>query len=185
MEKFEYEDEIYYFSKGQFYDDKFMAVEKLIADKLALFYFSKMDYRTMSADDLLIYIKQLKDAQQPLQAKNICAYGLDNFKYNVDFVRILLTMLLSLHRQTGSPQETVDTANKYLNIYGQKIASPAFYTSLAAAYCDLRDYANAKRYADRAYAMQGGGQGYSNEVSLVYKRIKAESNGKFADMDTD
>ena len=39
-------------------------------------------------------------------------------------------------------------------------------------YCDVRDYVNARRFADRAYARIGGGSsGYETELSLVYKRL--------------
>ena len=136
----------------------------------------------MDSDGLLVYIKQLKDAEQTLQAKKVCSYGLENFK-DENFVRVLMPMLISLHRQTSAPQEAIDTANKFLKIYGKNIASAALYTSMAAAYCDLGNYACAKNYADRAYAVQGGGQGYANELTLVYRRIRSESGGAFADID--
>ena len=54
-----------------------------------------------------------------------------------------------------------------------------FYTSVAAAYCDLGDYAAAKRFADRAYGIQGGSKGYTTELSLVYRRIKTETGDKY------
>lgn len=62
MDKFEFEGEEYYFSKGQFYDSMFMSVEKSAADRLAEAYFAAVDYKALSADKLLEYIKQVKDA---------------------------------------------------------------------------------------------------------------------------
>lgn len=183
MEQFEYEGEIYYFNKGQFYDDKFMSVEKSIADKLAEVYFSDVDYKTLSAEKLLEYIKQVKDAGQVLPAKNACVYGLQRYESDVNFVSTALPMLTSVLRQTGSPRQAVDAAKKYISIFGMKAASVPFYTSVAAAYCDLGDYASAKKFADRAYSMQGGGKGYATELSLVYRRIKTETGGSYADTD--
>ena len=53
--------------------------------------------------------------------------------------------------------------------------SPALLTSLSAAYCDVGNYEMARKCANKAYAIQGGSLNYSNELSLVYKRIKKEA----------
>ncbi len=177
MDKFEYEGENFYFHKGQFYDETFMSVEKTLGDKLAQNYFSATDYTSLSPEKLIEYIKSVKDAGQVLPAKNACVYGLEKFAYDRGFVGAALPMLTSVLRQTGSPREAVEAGKKYLKLLGEKAASVPFYTSLAAAFCDLGDYASAKKCADCAYRMQGGGKGYANELSLVYRRLKNESGG--------
>ena len=48
-------------------------------------------------------------------------------------------------------------------------------TSLAAAYCDVGNYELAKKCANKAYAIQGGGKNYQTELSLVFQRIKKET----------
>ncbi len=179
MDKFEFEGEEYYFSKGQFYDSMFMSVEKSAADRLAEAYFAAVDYKALSADKLLEYIKQVKDAGQVLPAKNACVFGLEKFDGDRGFVSTALPMLTSVLRQTGSPEEAVAAAKRYIEAFGVKAASVPFYTSVAAAYCDLGDYAAAKRFADRAYGMQGGSKGYTTELSLVYRRIKTETGDKY------
>ena len=179
MDKFEFEGEEYYFSKGQFYDSMFMSVEKSAADRLAEAYFAAVDYKALSADKLLEYIKQVKDAGQVLPAKNACVFGLEKFGGDRGFVSTALPMLTRVLRQTGSPEEAVAAAKRYIEAFGVKAASVPFYTSVAAAYCDLGDYAAAKRFADRAYGMQGGSKGYTTELSLVYRRIKTETGDKY------
>lgn len=53
-------------------------------------------------------------------------------------------------------------------------SSPALFTSLAAAYCDIGDYVNAKRYAGRAYARVATlPNEYKIEISNVYARLRA------------
>lgn len=98
MDKFEFEGEEYYFSKGQFYDSMFMSVEKSAADRLAEAYFAAVDYKALSADKLLEYIKQVKDAGQVLPAKNACVFGLEKFGGDRGFVSTALPMLTSVLR---------------------------------------------------------------------------------------
>lgn len=46
---------------------------------------------------------------------------------------------------------------------------------MAATCCDLNKYEEALKYANAAYAQQSGGVGYTNELALVYNRIRKES----------
>ena len=52
------------------------------------------------------------------------------------------------------------------------VVSSALFTSFGSSYCELEDSDNALKFANKAYAMQGGGVGYNNELSLLYKRIR-------------
>ncbi|MBQ7789037.1 MAG: hypothetical protein IJ398_05225 [Clostridia bacterium] len=47
----------------------------------------------------------------------------------------------------------------------RKYASALLYTSLASAYCDLKDYVSASEAINRAYPMSGSG--HKTEISLV------------------
>ena len=59
--------------------------------------------------------------------------------------------------------------------YGGRLLSPALCTSVAAAYCDIKDYKKAKDCADKAYAMSGGKA--AGELAAVYGRIRKETTG--------
>ena len=59
-----------------------------------------------------------------------------------------------------------------VSIYGNKILNTAMLTSVAAAYSDLKMWDDARRYANRAYAISGGNAGV--ELMNVFSRIKAE-----------
>ena len=88
----------------------------------------------------------------------------------------LLPRITSCYRQTGQAQKAIDILTLATHRFGQGMVTPVLLTSVAAAYCDLQDYARAKKCCDRAYASSGGK--HSDELSLVYDRIKKETSGK-------
>lgn len=90
----------------------------------------------------------------------------DSFK-----VRWLMPIETSLLRMSHTPQRAIDFYVAQVAKFGKDVESPQLLTSIAAAYCDVHDYASAKRLCDRAYAWGG----HSYELSAVYGRIKAES----------
>lgn len=90
-------------------------------------------------------------------------------------------MATSCYRRMGQSQKAIDFWMNNKSIFQEFTESVALLTSLAAAYCDVKDYKKAKYCADRAYAAQGGGQGYKNELALVYLRIKKEAPELFED----
>ncbi|MBQ8426407.1 MAG: hypothetical protein IJX16_01450, partial [Clostridia bacterium] len=77
------------------------------------------------------------------------------------------------HRALNQPQKAIDFWMENKHIFSSCLSVPLL-TSLAAAYCDIGNYALAKKCADKAYAIQGGGLNYKTELSLVYRRIKKE-----------
>lgn len=90
-------------------------------------------------------------------------------------IRTLVPMRTSCLRGLNRPQEAVEVFENAMRAYGKSCLSSALYNSVAAAYCDLGQFDKARSYANRAYAMQGGGRGEQNELSLVYKRIEKET----------
>lgn len=81
----------------------------------------------------------------------------------------ILPRITSCYRKSGQPQRAIDILTYASNTFGKHMVTPALLTSAAAAYCDLEDYARAKKCCDRAYAAGNGN--HSGELSLVYKRI--------------
>ncbi len=168
----EYDNEIYYFINNKFLDSSYLQVPDAIGLELARIYFSKMDYKSMSTLELLEYIKSIKQSNYTYKLEETCEYGLEKFFNDEYFIKSVLPMYLSVLRIQGKPQKAIEVGQRYrLATY----TSVPFFTSLAAAYCDIQDYDNARKYANIAYAMQNGGQGYQTELSLVFARIKKET----------
>lgn len=131
------------------------------------------------------YAKQLEPAT--LSVKECIAHG-DRFKnssstglalkfYEEASMRAdritmayILPRMTSCYRQNGMPQKAIDILEYASKTFGRDIVTPVLLTSVAGAYCDLGDYARAKKCCDRAYAQLNGKR--SDELSLVYKRIQ-------------
>lgn len=174
MEKFEYNGEVYYTDKGLFYDSGF--IELPIADRkfVAEAYFEEKAKFVKSSDDYVELIRNMKIAGCYQLSIHYCLEFLDiaeiDMNYNRD-VNIILAILSSNYRLINEPLKAIELTEKFKSDYW----NVSFLTSIAAAYCDVGDFNKAKKYANMAYAKQGGGVKYKNELSLVYKRIQKET----------
>lgn len=174
MEKINYENEVYYFSKGIIYDSSFLETPKYISQQVLKKYYSEINYQDFSEEKLLEYLKQLKTSTFYEQCLKVIDYGLNKFTKSVDFYRTVFPIITSCYRALNQPQKAIDFWMENKKIFTTCLSVPLL-TSLAAAYCDIKDYVLAKKCADKAYAIQGGGKNYQTELSLVYQRIQKET----------
>lgn len=174
MEKITYEGEDYYFNKGILYDSTFIEVPKNVSQKVLKEHYEKINYEEFDEASLLEHLNYLKISEcydSCLQAIN---FGLKKFNSSIDYYKTVLPMITSCYRALGQPQKAIDFWMTNKKLFSSCLSVPLL-TSLAAAYCDVKNYELAKKCANRAYAMQGGGLNYKNELSLVYRRIKKET----------
>ena len=171
MKKIVYNDEIYYFHDNKFVDSSFIEVDTNIANELGKVMFKNLDYFSYNTSKLLELINSTKEAGQYKISKDVCMFSLDKFAEDENFVKTLLPILTSNLRKLKMSQQAVNIGKKYLPLF----TTPALLTSLSAACCDVGNYEDALKYANAAYAFQGGGFGYQTELSLVYNRIRKES----------
>ena len=177
MEKILLENEIYYFDKGIIYhfDGGLYETEKGTAKKVLNSYYSNIDYKSLEESELLEFLKQLKLSEFYEKCLTVIEYGLEKFTASFDFYKTVFPIITSCYRALGQSQKAIDFWMENKQIFTSCLSVPLL-TSLAAAYCDIGDYELAKKCANRAYAMQGGGKNYQTELSLVYERIKKETN---------
>lgn len=169
----EYENEKYYLINDKLTDSHFIELDKNTRNIVAKSYFDQLNIQDLDENDLLDNIKLAKELEQFFFTTSACEYGLRKFFFDLTFVRCCLPIYTSALRMLNMPQKAISFVESYLN--NKKYISPSLLTSIAAAYCDIEDYTIAKKFADRAYAMQGGSRGV-NELSLVYKRINKHLN---------
>lgn len=174
MEKITFENEIYYIKDGKVYDENFSETPLNISTKILDIYYSKIDYTSLSENDLLEYLKNLKTSNYHYRCAEIIEYGLAKFPSSDHYKKIVFPMITSCYRAMSQPQKAIDFWMENKQLFSSSLSVPLL-TSLAAAYCDVKNYKLAKMCADKAYAIQGGGTGYKNELSLVYKRIQKEA----------
>ena len=177
MRKVEMDGEIYYENKGKFLNSSFIEVDLETKTKLAKKVLGSIDFKKLEIYDLLQFAKDTKESEQYGLCREVCEFGLSKFDSDESFVKSILPVLTSTYRSLNNPQEAIRVAE--IQRKKCRCDSIALFTSLAAAYCDVKNYEMAKKYADVAYAKQGGGTGHENELSLVYKRIKKELGDKY------
>ena len=126
---------------------------------------------------MITYIKELKTALKYDFCLSVIDYGLAKFSNSKDFYTSVFPIITSCYRAKGQPQKAIDFWMENKKIFVSCLSVPLL-TSLAAAYCDVGNYDLAKMCANRAYAMQGGSLHYQTELSMVYGRIKKETQEK-------
>lgn len=171
IEKIEYNGNTYYFIDGNIVDEYFIMLPENILAEVAYAYFSKIDYRFLPIDEAKEFMMSAKNNCAPRIAYKAGLYYLEERDLTTREIQFILPVFISACRKMGSSNKAIEYAEKYIS-KSSAYCSSALLTSLAAAYCDKGEYAKARRICNRAYAMQGGSQGYTTELSLVYKRIK-------------
>ncbi|MBE5732786.1 MAG: hypothetical protein E7353_07135 [Clostridiales bacterium] len=164
--------EVYYYDsdKAVFFDENFMIPSRPIIQKLAESYFLSIDTTTLSDENLISLIKQTKKTEAYKITIKLCEIAFRTRIDELSMLRIILPIYNSACRNAGYVKEGLETTLHYYRLF--KVDSSVLFTTIGSSYCDLGDYDNALKFANKAYAMQGGGVGYNNELSLLYKRIK-------------
>lgn len=176
LRKIEYDNETYYYVNNQFLDSNFLVVDTSTSQKLANEYFKKIDYKVLKMQDLIGFIAELKTAEAHLLVIEVGEYGMHKFGADIEFASIVLPMMTSSYRQLKMPQQAINYAEVYLQKFPNILrSSEALCTSLAAAYCDVKDYPKAKRYADLACAINKNKGIFSPELRALYARLEQEA----------
>ena len=176
LRKIEYDNETYYYVNNQFLDSNFLVVDTNTSQKLANQYFKKINYHSLNMLDLLNFITELKTAEAYLLVIEVGEYGMHRFGSDREFASIVLPMMTSSYRKLNMPRRAINFAEVYLQKYPYILrSSGALCNSLAAAYCDIKDYHKAKRYADLSFAINKKDGKFSSELHAVYARLEQEA----------
>ena len=174
-ETIKYEGEIYSRRNGQWVDSLGTIVCENLQKNINRQFAEKLDSGNMSLEECIA---------EGDNFKNSTSFGLALKFYEAAVVkadRVTLSYILpritSCYRKTGQAQKAIKVLTHASERFGGNMITPALLTSAAAAYCDLRDYKRAKKCCDRAYAASNGNS--TDEISLVYKRIRKESGQDF------
>ena len=160
--------QIFYIQNGKVYDSTFCEASSGIANQVIASKISSVDYTSFTENELYNFIIELQNGEQYGQCLQVMYYGIAKFDSR-DFAFKVYPKIASCLRKQKKPEEVIE----FYNINKQKISSlnsTAFFTSLAAAYCDLGFYENALKCAKRAYAISKGVVGI--ELQFVFERIK-------------
>lgn len=166
MDKYELDGETYYFNNGKWLTSNYMSAPTAVLGKL-----NKLladDSSEKSVEDVIKILDGAKQSDNTHLALKMAQDALN--KATPSDLRLLLPRITSLYRKNDQPEEAIRFAKEYIDQYEKKVCSPALFTSLAAAYCDLGRIEDARKYANRARALSGNSS--SVELMSVYRRIK-------------
>ena len=170
MESLEYKGKMYSRYTNKWVDKNNMVVHLSLQHELNTIYANSLDLSGMSSQELVTEGDKYKEDESYLlairfyeQALEIC----DNktFKY-------ILPRISSCYRKSNNPQKAIDLFAETKRLFGVEMLTPVLLTTAAAAYCDLNEIDNAKKCANRAYALCNGN--CSQELISVFARIKKE-----------
>ena len=172
MEKIELDGEIYYFVNNSFVDSSFCRVPDEIQRKLSQIHFKQFDYKSYKKEELLSFLKALKESEQFSKAKEVAEYALETFKDDEGVVKTVLPIMTSVLRHLHQSSLAISVAQKYTDLY--KCDSSALWTSIASAYCDVGEFKEALTFIKLAIKKQRETRMPSFEQKEVIKRIARE-----------
>lgn len=166
-----YNNAIYYRQHRRWIDMRGITVHEILQQKLNNEYINSIDIESLPVKKIIVIGDNMKKSASPLLA--IKCYEYAAFRCDKKALIYILPRITSCYRQCNMAKKAIELFKFAKEEYGEDMLTPALLTSAAAAYCDIKEYENALKCCKRAYATGGK---KNEELSLVYKRIKAESN---------
>ena len=171
MDRLEYEGKTYLRSGRLWTDMQHMAVNETLQQALNYAYLETIDLTRLTLEELIAQGDKCKESGSNGLA--IRFYEAAAKEADERTLSSILPRFTSCYRKQGLPQKAIDLLHFAKEKFGSSIISSVLLTSAAAAYCDLKEYENARICCNRAYAMLGGHA--SGELSAVFGRIRKES----------
>lgn len=170
MDKITYEGTEYERRKDKWVKGSFVVPEKLQRTLNKLF-IETIDYSTLDLEEATAQADKFKKSGDLLLASR-CYEEIVN-RGSQQQVASIIPRLSSCYRGMKQPEKAIALMSEYKLKYGVQVINAAMFTSVAAAYCDLEKWEEAKKCIDRAYAMTGNS---TPEINAVYGRINARSD---------
>ena len=169
-EQYTMDDETYYLMNGKWVDSQFTTVSKEEMYKLNAIRIKNINFDDIEISKLIKMAQEMKDSDDYIFSKKLFDTIFERCS-DKEVVRSILSRYTSILRNLEQPEEAIEVAEKYISLYGKYVYTPALFTSLAGAYCDIGDYVEARKKANVAKAMSG--ENASLELINVYARIKS------------
>jgi tetratricopeptide (TPR) repeat protein len=170
MEKIEYQGETYTRRNSKWANSQNFIVPEGLQKILNTIYIKNLDSSSYSVEELVKEGDRLKDSSSYITAIDFYEKALDDCD-EVTYQYILPRVTLC-YRKSNMPRKAVDLFSKTKSKYGSDFITPVLLTSVAAAYCDLREYENALKCCKWAYKRFGK---FDASLSNVWARITKES----------
>lgn len=173
MVTIEYNGEIYTRRNAKWIDDRNIVVYDALQNILNHLYLQSLDYSNYTIDELVVEGDKLKESTSYSSAIYFYEKALE--KCDEQTHKYILPRITSCYRKCNMPRKVIDLFTKTKKLYGANFITPVLLTSVAAAYCDLKEYENALKCCRWAYKTFGK---FDSDLSNVWRRVKKESGLK-------
>ena len=170
MDTVEYKGEVYKRRNSKWFDSRNFVVNETLQRILNQQYLQTQDVSGYSIGELISEGNKFKESSSYLSAINFYEKALEDCDEKTH--KYILPMITSCYRKCNMPRKVIDLFADTKSKYGEDFITPVLLTSVAAAYCDLKEYENALRCCKWAYKTFGE---ISPNLSNVWARIKKES----------
>lgn len=173
MEEIVYEGKRYvrYSEDGKWTDSSYMVVPQTLQITLNQMYMQSKDFSDYEAEDLVKEGDRFKNSETYASAVLMYEKAIEICDENT--VKYILPRITSCYRALHMPQKAITLFAETKKKYGESFLSAVLLTSVAAAYCDLKEYENALRCCRWAYKNCDGDA--SGELQSVFGRIRKET----------
>lgn len=168
-EKIEYKNRIYHKRNGMWYDERYCEVPTGLQSELNSAYNKSINYENLNYSTIIKIADDYKRSGSFIMAIRTYEKAIEKTE-KVDEIKYILPRITSCYRKNNQAHKAVELYGKICEKYGYEILNEVLLTSIAAAYCDLGQFENARKCANKAYAINNGKS--SEELRLVYKRIE-------------
>ena len=170
MDTIEYNGQIYTRRHSKWLDSGNLAVCEALQKTLNYRYLETVDISSYSLEELLAEGDKFNSSSSYQNAIRFYEKALadcDEETHNY-----ILPRITSCYRKCNMPRKVIDLFADTKSKYGSGFLNTALLTSVAAAYCDLKEYENALKCCKWAYRKHGKMSSY---LRRVLERIKKES----------
>lgn len=169
-DKIVYEGKTYFRYSEKWSDSSHVIVPETLQRKLNRIFSETIDFSSMRYEQILAEADRYRDSSSYTLAIKYYEYAIA--KGGESNARIIFPRITSCYRRSGQSKKAVELYETLCRRYGSSMVSPVLLTSVAAAFCDLGRYEDARHCCDRAFAMTNGNP--DPELRLVYQRLKSE-----------
>lgn len=158
-------------NNSKWVDRDCMVVHEALQKELNQQYLKTLDLSSYTLKELVSEGDKLKDSYTYDRA--IVFYEKAVEICDKETLKHILPRITSCYRHEKKPRKAIELFSYAKGKYGEDFITPVLLTSVAAAYCDLKEYENALRCCKWAYKRYNGNM--DPNLSNVYARIKKES----------
>ena len=171
MAEIVYNGKTYRRNNSKWVDRDCMVVHEALQRELNQMYLQTMDFSSYSVKDLVAEGDKFK-------ASYTYDYAIAFYENAIkicdkETLKYILPRITSCYRSEKNPKQAIELFVYAKRKYGEDFITPVLLTSVAAAYCDTKEYENALRCCRWAYKRFEGN--VDPNLSSVYARIKKES----------